>query len=167
MLSSLGRLSVSVATVAAAVATVVVLAAPVASADSPTHPRPNDPAASQSQAPHAQPSKSNAPKATETDPDAAEASFPMPVQPGALGYLATRSATLWLHQRGAVNVIANLPVPGAYAKSNKYMAKELDRQLTAAVKTPGACLQIIVSGGDGGGLFNYGFFAIEKQYCPK
>jgi len=95
-------------------------------------------------------------------------SFPMPVREGAIGYLATRSATLWLESRGADAVIANLPVPPAYSAANRAMATTLKRELDAAAKTPGACLQIIIDGTDGaGGLFNYGFFAIEKKYCPQ
>ena len=97
-----------------------------------------------------------------------EPSFPMPVREGALGYLATRPATLWLEDRGADDVIRNLPVPPAYVAANRGMATNLERELKSAKDTPGACLQIIVDGPDGsGGLFNYGFYAVEKQYCPK
>ena len=48
------------------------------------------------------------------------------------------------------------------------MAQTLGRELDTAVETPGACLQIIVNPtAEDGGLFNYGFFAVEKQYCPE
>lgn len=97
-----------------------------------------------------------------------EPSFPMPVREGAFSYLATRSATLWLDDRGAADVIGNLPVPPAYTAANRGLAANLKRELQSATSTPGACLQIIVDGPDGsGGLFNYGFFAVEKQYCPR
>lgn len=118
-----------------------------------------------SAAPSASVSPSTAPSAVVEE---ATPSFPMPVREGAIGYLATRSATLWLASRGADAVIANLPVPPAYATANRAMAKTLERELDAAAKTPGACLQIIIDRTDGaGGLFNYGFFAVEKQYCPR
>lgn len=106
---------------------------------------------------------------TESVPDGLpEPSSPMPVGAGALGYLATRSATLWLVHRGVDDVIRNLPVPPAYADANRGMATNLERELASAERTPGACLQIIVDGPDGsGGLFNYGFYAVEKQYCPR
>lgn len=98
----------------------------------------------------------------------AEAGVPMPVAPGALGYLATRSSTKWMNDRGADRIIANLPVPPNYSKANQAMADSLKREMTAAVETPGACLQIIVDGPrQPGDLFNYGFFAVEKQYCPN
>lgn len=125
--------------VVGAVAAATVLAAPIASAE-----------------PSSQPSQTP------------EASIPMPVREGALGYLATRSSTLWLADRGVDQVIANLPAPPAYSRANRQMAKTLKQELDAAVDTPGACLQIIVDGpGQAGGVFNYGFFAVEKQYCPK
>ena len=125
--------------VVGAVAAATVLAAPIASAE-----------------PSSQPSQTP------------EASIPMPVREGALGYLATRSSTLWLADRGVDQVIANLPAPPAYSSANRQMAKTLKQELDAAVDTPGACLQIIVDGpGQTGGVFNYGFFAVEKQYCPK
>lgn len=123
-------------------------------------------------APMAMPSSTaSAAPSTVSPSDAVEEatpSFPMPVREGAIGYLATRSATLWLESRGADAVIANLPVPPAYSAANRAMATTLKRELDAAAKTPGACLQIIIDGTDGaGGLFNYGFFAIEKKYCPQ
>ncbi|MBM7368415.1 hypothetical protein [Gordonia hydrophobica] len=118
----------------------------------------------------AAPSSSAAPSAS-SEPELdgiPEPSIPMPVADGALGYLATRSATLWLDDRGADDVIRNLPVPPAYVDANRGMATNLERELKSAKDTPGACLQIIIDGPDGsGGLFNYGFYAVEKQYCPK
>lgn len=136
--SRAGRVGIVVGAVAAA----TVLAAPIASAE-----------------PSSQPSQPS---------QTPEASIPMPVREGALGYLATRSSTLWLADRGVDQVIANLPAPPAYSSANRQMAKTLKQELDAAVDTPGACLQIIVDGpGQAGGVFNYGFFAVEKQYCPK
>ncbi|ALG84492.1 hypothetical protein [Gordonia phthalatica] len=115
----------------------------------------------------AAPSTSATPSESQLD-GLPEPSFPMPVRDGALGYLATRSATLWLEDRGADDVIRNLPVPPAYVDANRGMATNLERELKSAKQTPGACLQIIVDGPDSsGGLFNYGFYAVEKQYCPK
>lgn len=157
MLSRLGRMGTAAGIVAIASAAMMMLAAPMASAD----PAPST---------HATPSQPKSSEPGKPAPDVSQdavPSFPMPVREGALGYLATRSATLWLNDRGAPDVVASLPAPPPYSTANKQMAKALDRELTAAAKTPGACLQIIVDSGDAGGLFNYGFFAVEKQYCPK
>ncbi|MGB3696411.1 MAG: hypothetical protein WBA05_03150 [Gordonia sp. (in: high G+C Gram-positive bacteria)] len=146
-----------IASAAALTAAAALWSAPTASAA----PTSKHPAPQAEPAPHAE----TAPNA---EAETVEPSVPMPVRSGALGYLATRSATLWLDARGADSVIANLPVPGQYRAANKQMAASLARELDAAVATPGACLQIIVDTADGaGGLFNYGFFAVERQYCPE
>ncbi|MFT4087626.1 MAG: hypothetical protein QM658_10805 [Gordonia sp. (in: high G+C Gram-positive bacteria)] len=94
-------------------------------------------------------------------------SIPMPAPAGAYSYLATRSATLWLHSVDAPERIAALPASPDYAKANRQLAEHFDRELTSAVKTPGACVQIIIDPTVGGGKFSYGVWAVESKYCPK
>ncbi|UQE76547.1 hypothetical protein [Gordonia sp. PP30] len=92
---------------------------------------------------------------------------PMPVPAGAFGYLATRSATLWLAAQDPAGRIKALPVPPSYRPANDALAAQMDRELTAAVKTKGACVQIIIDPNVGGGnLFQYGVWSVDRQYCP-
>ncbi|EGD55611.1 hypothetical protein [Gordonia neofelifaecis] len=150
---------------AAVAAALTVLTAPVAGAD-PAQPSTANPSTT---TPNSTTPNSTQPTTSESEvSQVSEPSIPMPVRDGALGYLATRSSTLWLKDRGADQVIANLPVPQTYSAANRQMAKTLKQELDSAAETPGACLQIIIDGADpSGGVFNYGFFAVEKQYCPK
>ena len=91
--------------------------------------------------------------------------IPMPVADGSLGYIATPAATRWMHERRPADIIANLPVGNA--RDNRALADRLGGELDAAVAEPGACLQIIVGGPRDGGLFSYGFYAVEPAYCPR
>lgn len=107
-----------------------------------------------------------APMIADTD-DTVEPAAPMPVPTGAFGYLATRSATLWLADRHPDDVVRSLPVPPALRPSNDALAAQFERELDAAVRTPGACVQIIIDPQTGSGnLFDYGIWSVEKQYCP-
>lgn len=97
-----------------------------------------------------------------------EPSSPMPVPQGAFGYLATRGATLWLAQQDAPGAIAALPVPHDYRVANDALADQFDRELEAAVRTPGACVQFIIAPLPGGmDLFDYGIWSVDRQYCPR
>ncbi|MCF8588274.1 hypothetical protein [Gordonia liuliyuniae] len=91
--------------------------------------------------------------------------MPQPVAEGSFGYIATASATRWMAEREPENIVANLPV--GHRDDNKAMAKVLGGQLDAAVAERGACLQVIVGGPRDGGLFTYGFYAVEREYCPR
>lgn len=92
---------------------------------------------------------------------------PMPVPFGSFGYLATRDATLWLARQKPADRIRAMPVPGSYQPSNDALAAQVDRELAAAVRTPKACVQIIIDPSPGGGnLFSYGVWSVEPQYCP-
>ena len=68
---------------------------------------------------------------------------------------------------GGVNLggIAALPVPAQYRAANDGLAFQFRRALDGALSTPGGCIQIVVSRGQAGSLFNYGLFAVEGQYC--
>ena len=90
---------------------------------------------------------------------------PQPVADGSFGYIATRSATRWMAERQPQNIIANLPV--GHRDDNRAMADVLGGQLDAAVAERGACVQVIVGGPRDGGLFTYGFYAVEPEYCPR
>ncbi|WP_132993697.1 hypothetical protein [Gordonia zhaorongruii] len=97
-----------------------------------------------------------------------EPNAPMPVADGAIGYTATPQSTRWLADRKPEDVISNLPSPPTDRKSNEQMAEYLGLELDAAVENPGACLQVIVNPPlEQGGMFNYGFFAVEREYCPR
>ncbi|MFC3244262.1 hypothetical protein ACFOJ6_20430 [Gordonia humi] len=96
--------------------------------------------------------------------DAVKPGVPQPVAEGSFGYIATPSATKWMHDRHPEDVIANLPV--GHHSDNQMMAQLLGGQLDAAVAQRGACVQIIVGGPRDGGLFTYGFYAVEPEYCP-
>ncbi|MBB4135995.1 hypothetical protein [Gordonia humi] len=97
--------------------------------------------------------------------DAVKPGVPQPVAEGSFGYIATPSATKWMHDRHPEDVIANLPV--GHHSDNQMMAQLLGGQLDAAVAQRGACVQIIVGGPRDGGLFTYGFYAVEPEYCPR
>lgn len=90
---------------------------------------------------------------------------PQPVADGSFGYIATPSATRWMADRQPENIIANLPV--GHREDNRAMAGVLGGQLDAAVAERGACVQVIVGGPRDGGLFTYGFYAVEPEYCPR
>ncbi|MFT3662816.1 MAG: hypothetical protein QM809_15965 [Gordonia sp. (in: high G+C Gram-positive bacteria)] len=99
--------------------------------------------------------------------DSVEPSFPLTVPQGAFGYLATRSATLWLHQQRPGDKIRGFPVPAQYRMANDVLADQIDRELKAAAKTAGACVQIIFNPhSTPGNLFDYGVWSVEEQYCP-
>lgn len=101
------------------------------------------------------------------DDDQVKPGAPMPVRNGAFGYLATRGATLWLAGQKPAQAIGGLPVPPQYHAANRALADQMDRELTAAARTPGACVQIIVDTQAGGGnLFDYGIWSVEREYCP-
>lgn len=107
-----------------------------------------------------------APLPSSTD-DEAQPSVPMPVPDGAFGYLATRSATLWLAQQRPGDLIRAFPVPPNYRAANNALARQIDRELKAAVKTKGACVQIIVDPRSSeGNLFDYGVWSVAPAYCP-
>lgn len=92
---------------------------------------------------------------------------PMPVPSGAFGFLATRKSTLWLAAQKPADRIRALPVPPNYRPSNNALATQMDRELQAAVRTPKACVQIIIDPAPGGGnLFSYGVWSVEEKYCP-
>ncbi len=119
---------------------------------------------------HAEPSSSTPSEPpTSTHAETAEVipSLPMPVPEGSFGYIATRGATKWMNDRAPGALIKNLPVPPAFRKANSDMAKIIDAELDAAMKTPGACVQVIVTPRTKTGLFSYGFFAIDPEYCPS
>lgn len=90
---------------------------------------------------------------------------PQPVAEGSFGYIATPSATRWMADRQPENIVANLPI--GHREDNKAMAEVLGGQLDAAVAERGACVQVIVGGPRDGGLFTYGFYAVESEYCPR
>ena len=93
--------------------------------------------------------------------------LPMAVPDGAFGYLATRDATVWLADRRPGDAVRGLPVAPNLKASNDALADQLDRELRSAKASPGACVQIIVDPAtSSGNLFDYGIFAVEKQYCP-
>lgn len=118
--------------------------------------------------PAAPPTRKNVPTAP-MDPadDQAEPGAPMPVPRGAFAYLATRSATLWLAAQRPADRIKGLPVPPQYRRANDALATQMDRELTAAARTTGACVQIIIDPhASGGNLFDYGVWSVEPQYCP-
>ncbi|GAC57543.1 hypothetical protein GOHSU_22_00030 [Gordonia hirsuta DSM 44140 = NBRC 16056] len=97
-----------------------------------------------------------------------EPGAPMPVPNGAFGYLATRNATLWLAAQRPGDAIRALPVPPQYRAANDALARQMGRELTAAVRTPGACLQIIIDPhSSAGNLFDYGVWSVDRQYCPR
>ncbi|GEE02380.1 hypothetical protein nbrc107696_28260 [Gordonia spumicola] len=119
---------------------------------------------------HANPSttQSTSPSTAPSDADKVEPSIPLQVPEGAFGYIATRGATKWLADRDLPSLIKSLPVPPSFRESNNGMASIIKAELTAAEETPGACVQIIITPAPKqGGLFTYGFFAVEKQYCPS
>ncbi|MFT3714868.1 MAG: hypothetical protein QM774_02695 [Gordonia sp. (in: high G+C Gram-positive bacteria)] len=92
---------------------------------------------------------------------------PMPVAPGALAQILNRPTTLWLASLKPDQAIKALPVPAQYRQSNDFMAAALKRELTKAVKTPGACIQLIFDPSTEFGLFDYGFWAIDRHWCPR
>ncbi len=120
---------------------------------------------------HAGPS-STAPSTTtppseDFDPSMVKPGLPMPVPEGSFGYIATRGATKWMDDRQPGALVRNLPVPPAFREANSAMGKIIDAELDAAMAEPGACVQIIVTPHSKSGLFSYGFFAVEPEYCPS
>lgn len=117
------------------------------------------------------PTTSTAPSSTTPsegfDPSMVKPGLPMPVPEGSFGYIATRGATKWMDDRRPGALIRNLPVPPAFRAANSSMGKIIDAELDAAMAKPGACVQIIVTPHSKSGLFSYGFFAIEPEYCPS
>lgn len=108
-----------------------------------------------------------APSGPEPDTEQVEPGAPMPVPSGAFGYLATRSATLWLADQQPADRIEALPVPPQYHRANRALAEQMDRELSAATRTPGACVQLIVDPqSSSGNLFDYGVWSVEREYCP-
>lgn len=102
------------------------------------------------------------------DEEVSEPSFPMPVPSGAFSYISTRNATLWMAEQEPHRLIKAMPVPPHYRLANDAAAKQLKRELDAAVATPGACLQIVVNPETTeGNLFDYGFWAVAQVYCPQ
>lgn len=102
------------------------------------------------------------------DDDVVVPGAPMPVPSGAFAYLATRDATRWLAAQHPGDAIAALPVPPQYRLANSALAKQMSTELTATVRTPGACVQIIIDPhSSAGNLFDYGVWSIEPQYCPR
>lgn len=90
---------------------------------------------------------------------------PMPVSNAEYSYLATHAVTKQLKRANVVGGIAALPVPAQYRAANDGLAFQFRRALDGALSTPGGCIQIVVSRGQAGSLFNYGLFAVEGQYC--
>lgn len=90
---------------------------------------------------------------------------PIPVSNAEYSYLATHAVTKQLKRANVVGGIAALPVPAQYRLANDGLAFQFRRALDGALSTPGGCVQIVVSRGQAGSLFNYGMFAIEGQYC--
>ncbi|MCS3878596.1 hypothetical protein GII30_09405 [Gordonia amarae] len=90
---------------------------------------------------------------------------PMPVSNAEYSYLATHAVTKQLKSANIVGGIAALPVPAQYRAANDGLAFQFRRALDGALSTPGGCIQIVVSRGQAGSLFNYGLFAVEGQYC--
>lgn len=90
---------------------------------------------------------------------------PIPVSNAEYSYLATHAVTKQLKRANVVGGIAALPVPAQYRPANDGLAFQFRRALDGALSTPGGCVQIVVSRGQAGSLFNYGMFAIEGQYC--
>lgn len=102
------------------------------------------------------------------DDDVVQPGAPMPVPSGAFGYLATRDATRWLAAQRPGEAIRALPVPPQYRPANTALATQMTRELDAAVRTPGACVQIIIDlQSSAGNLFDYGVWSVERQYCPR
>lgn len=94
------------------------------------------------------------------------ASEPMPAGPGEYSYIATRSATKNIASMKVPDAIASLPVPAQYRPANMAMAAQFDKALTAALRAPGGCLQVVVDPrARSGNLFNYGFFPVAGKYC--
>lgn len=97
-----------------------------------------------------------------------EVGVPMPTPPGGYSYLATRGVTERVATMKMPEAVAALPVPATYRAANLAFAAQFDRATAAAVATPGACLQVVVSPQTTpGNLFDYGFFPVAEQYCPR
>ena len=81
------------------------------------------------------------------------------------GFIATHEVTKQLDRVNVVGGIAGLPVPPQYRAANDGLALQFVRALDGALSTPGGCIQMVISRGHAGSLFDYGLFAVEGQYC--
>lgn len=85
----------------------------------------------------------------------------------AFGYLATHDLTKRMDTMNLPQAVAALPVPDSYRPANLAFAGQFDRAVTAALASPGGCVQVIINSHTAAGnLFDYGFFPIEPKYCP-
>ncbi|OBA42226.1 MULTISPECIES: hypothetical protein [Gordonia] len=92
---------------------------------------------------------------------------PMPVPGEAFGYIATHDLTKRMDSMNLPQAVAALPVPDSYRPANLAFAGQFDRAVTAALASPGGCVQVIINSHTSeGNLFDYGFFPIEPKYCP-
>ncbi|MBD0023494.1 hypothetical protein GII33_08885 [Gordonia pseudamarae] len=90
---------------------------------------------------------------------------PITVSNAEYSYIATHSVTKQLKRANVSGGIAALPVPAQYRLANDGLALQFRRALDGALSTRGGCIQIVVSHGNPGSLFDYGLFAIDGRYC--
>ncbi|MDL9938422.1 hypothetical protein QSJ18_16860 [Gordonia sp. ABSL1-1] len=94
------------------------------------------------------------------------AGSPMPVAAGQYSFIATHAVTKRAAAMNVADGIATLPVPVQYRPANLALAQQFRNAVTAALATPGGCVQVVVDPqARDGGLFNYGFFAVAGEYC--
>lgn len=96
----------------------------------------------------------------------AAASSPMPVGGSQYGYVATHSLTQQAADMNLPEFVAALAVPAEYKPANLAMAARFDVVVDEALASPGGCIQVVIDPSPSeGGVFSYGFFAVEGKYC--
>ncbi|PYE13997.1 hypothetical protein DFR67_11496 [Williamsia limnetica] len=96
----------------------------------------------------------------------AEASSPMPVGDSQFGYIATHALTQSAADMNLPEFVASIPVPPEYKPANLALAARFDIVVDEALASPGGCIQVVIDPAPtSGGVFSYGFFAVEGEYC--
>jgi hypothetical protein len=97
---------------------------------------------------------------------AAVAGPPIPVGGSQFGYTATHALTQRAADMQLPEFVSSLPVPAEYKPANLALAARFDIAVDEALASPGGCLQVVIDPAPtSGGVFSYGFFAVEGAYC--
>ena len=92
---------------------------------------------------------------------------PMPVPGEAFGYLATHDLTKRMDSMNLPQAVAALPVPDSYRPANLAFAGQFDRAVTAALASPGGCVQVIINSHTSeGNLFDYASSRSSPNTAP-
>lgn len=92
----------------------------------------------------------------------------MPVGDSQFGYIATHALTQRAADMKLPEFVASIPVPAEYKPANLALAARFDIVVDEALASPGGCIQVVVDPAPtSGGVFSYGFFAVEGKYCQQ